>query len=390
MDFKMHLQCLGTCCSGDKLWFPNMTFNGLFSINLKNFELEYHGQIPFLDNFAVLSYAHSNFFFENKLFFCPNNCKDILIYDIENKTYNKINILSKDNYLTARTIQRGKKVWIYPQNLKHGIFFLNLDDLSIEESIEFNQLLAGIQDIPWIVELNEFEIAILSGDKEIIEVNILKKEIIDKKILKEDIRIFSIRYYGGSYWILFKDSSDIYEIVRKENKIIKYHLFEEEWITKKGIPYSNAIFIEDDILLLNYRLKYIMKIDKKSKTIKKAVDYPVGFKFLLNRFYNGWAAFASFDIFENKILIYPIIGNMMLIYDIEKETIEGKELLISTQDIPFLKKDSPINMFENNGYYCETEDFSKIQNFCNIINKNILIEQKNRIKFGKKIYKSML
>ena len=48
MDFKMHLQCLGTCCSGDKLWFPNMTFNGLFSINLKNFELEYHGQIPFL------------------------------------------------------------------------------------------------------------------------------------------------------------------------------------------------------------------------------------------------------------------------------------------------------------------------------------------------------
>ena len=47
-------------------------------------------------------------------------------------------------------------------------------------------------------------------------------------------------------------------------------------------------------------------------------------------------------------------------------------------------------MFENNGYYCETEDFSKIQNFCNIINKNILIEQKNRIKFGKKIYKSML
>ena len=244
-----------------------MTFNGLFSINLKNFELEYHGQIPFLDNFAVLSYAHSNFFFENKLFFCPNNCKDILIYDIENKTYNKINILSKDNYLTARTIQRGKKVWIYPQNLKHGIFFLNLDDLSIEESIEFNQLLAGIQDIPWIVELNEFEIAILSGDKEIIEVNILKKEIIDKKILKEDIRIFSIRYYGGSYWILFKDSSDIYEIVRKENKIIKYHLFEEEWITKKGIPYSNAIFIEDDILLLNYRLKYIMKIDKKSKTI---------------------------------------------------------------------------------------------------------------------------
>ena len=81
--------------------------------------------------------------------------------------------------------------------------------------------------------------------------------------------------------------TDIYEWNRAQGELIKYQLQEEEWLNEGGIPYSNIIFVDERIIVLNFYLKYIMEIDKNAHSIKKAIEYPKGFRFWIINFGRG-------------------------------------------------------------------------------------------------------
>ena len=137
-DYKIHLQYVGTARLKNEIWFSNLGFNGLFSMDINNSVLKYRNKIPFLEENVECAYANANLVYENKLFFFPNNCKEIMIYDAITDRFQKVTILPLDNddvYITAGVIQWEKSVLIFPYKLEQGIFILDLTTLQLKHDI---------------------------------------------------------------------------------------------------------------------------------------------------------------------------------------------------------------------------------------------------------------
>lgn len=391
-DFHVHVQYCNTCQWKNELWFSNLGFNGLFSIDLRDYLLKYQCQIPFLSKLSFAAYTHAVFSYKDKVLFFPNNCNNILFYNLSNKEIKSIPINpnnSSDICPTIGIAQWNQKIWIFPQIVSHGVWILDLFTFELEKDEKITNELKEMGSIVWLCELNEEGRVCLSKDNEIAELDLKQKKVVSRKKFKKDISIHTISYDGTNYWILQNKSTDVYKWNKVQDKLEKYQLSETEWIVDEGVPYNNIIFFKNQIILLPARLKYIMKIDQKNHMIGKAIDYPSGFRFIHHQLFQGWAAFSGFNIIGNQILLHPVLGNMLLIYNIEENRIEGKELVVSTQEFPFLVKRSEEMLAEKDDIFNEQDDIGTLQAFTNIVNKK-KENLKEQIGLGKNIYKEII
>lgn len=388
-ELKIHLQYFGTCQINNEIFFSNVGFNGFFSLDTNNYELKTKKVIPFIDEKSFVPYAYSTDVYEDYLIFYPNNCDKILIYNIKTMEFKNLQIMpedKKDIYISLGTARHNGKVWIFPQQLSQGIFVLNLDTFKLERDIELSKSLSRFKKLSWLIRLTDTKIVVLSDNK-IVEIDIITKIIKKINNLEKILDVYSIRYDGENYWILLSNSTDIYEWNPETDQYNKFQLMNKDkvWITQEGIPYNNIIFYKEEIIILPYRLNYIMRIDRENRTIKRAINYPKGFRFLKNKF-SGWIAFSAFDIIGNKLFLHPALGNMLLIYNIEKNYIEGKELTITTKDFPFLPHIIEQEILRINGrYYDGYEDLGNLNGFIRMpVNENNK-ERKEKLS-GNRIY----
>lgn len=392
---RMYLQCMGACKYQDKLWFFSGGFNGLFSIDIHDFHVSFEQKLPALDEKTQWAYSGCiHCIYEDKIFFFPYNCKYILNYNVEDKNIQAIPIDTMDGtntYLTAGIEKYNEDVWVFPSALAQGVFKLNLNTQKLERSNELGKALEGVENIynfGNIIRLSNSIIVILSGWHSIIGIDLQSKNRVFCKQF-EEIDIWAIRYDGNDFWLLLYDSTDVYKWDQKEDKLEKYQLLQEDWINGKGVPYCNMIFMENRIILLPCSLQYIMCIDKEKKTISKAVEYPKAFRFFdaLTR----WPAFSGYDFIEKyKVLLYPLRGNMLLIYDTERNQIEGKELAVTEEQVPYMSNVIQQKLCQENGILYETDilgidllDWIADQN-----QKNVNSVKKEQI--GNKIYDALI
>lgn len=269
--------------------------------------------------------------------------------------------------MTAGIFQKNSRVWIFPGDMSAGVLILDLENLYLEQDI---QLAAVLKDVGHIynyenvIQVSEEEVAILSGMDTIVQVNILKKRVVYSKCFGEDIHIWSIKYDGRSFWLLPYESTDVYEWRSEIDELVKYKLLEQdtEWIDIPGPPYINMVFFDNKVILLPSRLKSLMGIDKETNVIKKVVDYPEGFKFLKNQFgIERYPAFGAFDIIDKKLILHPLLGNMMLIYNVEENHLEGIEFIVTQEEIPYLNEIILGQTYQETGLYIEKDDFGGIE-----------------------------
>lgn len=368
----IHLQYGGTCRYNNRIWFSNFGFNGLFSINIEDLSVKHEYKIPCLKEAVKTAYMHAFTQYDGKLCFFPNNCRHIFIYDVNNGSSHEIAMDLKNDeeiYITIEILQMHDKVWIFPAISRQGVYTLNLSTLQMEQDMELSKLVESIGEGAevQIKKRSETEAAVFQfGDNRITVIDIENKKKISQKVFEENIKIYNVFYDRDSCWILQNDSADIYEWRQTEDKVIKYCLTEAEWIdSDQGMPYSSMIFFKEHIIVLNSRLKYIMKIDKVTQTIKKAFDYPQGFDFQINNAYGRWMAFNVFDVIGNKIWIHPVLGNMLLIYDVENDHVEGKEITVTIEQIPYWQK--IIEDEFKQGVCIEADNLiSSLENFLNV------------------------
>lgn len=338
---KIYIQYLGACRFRDKICFPNREFNRIFSIDVKNFVLNFEQNISFLKNQEEYPYyGNLHCIYNDRIFFFPYNCSYVMVYDLQTNDTKGIFIKTADGlntYWTAGIFQCKEKVIIFPSKMIQGIFVLDLKTLQIVRDIELEKALYDVEFIynyDNVIKLNETEVVFLSGRHTIIGFDIQnKKKIFSRRF--EGLDIWGIRYDGSNFWLLLYDSTDVYKWNQINDSLIVYRLVETEWINNKGVPYTNLIFLDNQIFVLPCSLKYIMRMNLEMHTISKAAGYPDGFRFFDDLW--KWPAFAAFDIVDKqKILIHPVRGNMLLIYDVEKNYIEGKELTIGTDEISYV------------------------------------------------------
>jgi hypothetical protein len=395
-DHKEYLSYVGGILFCNQIYFSNGGFNGLFSLNIQDLSMRFIGRIPFLETGIQRAYGGNvHCSYGSKILLFPTNCNQILVYDTDKGNIQGVHVNSADGcniYMTAGIARYGEQVYIFPTKLIQGIFMLDLKTLKIERNMDLESVLDGteyIYNIDNVIRINETEIAILSGRTTIIGISIQEKRRTFCKRFIDDYDIWGIRYDGSNFWLLSFTSTDVYEWNRTADKLIKYQLEEEEWFSSKTVPYVNMIFMDNQVILLPLGLKYIMRIDKTKRTIVKATDYPAGFQFL-----NGlgeWTAFGSYNVIgQHKVLIHPARGNMLLIYDIVKNHIEGKELAVNNDMVPYLKEIIEQRFCQSGSVVNEMDNFG-----VRLLDLAINQKQKNKNSVktepvGEKIYRTLV
>lgn len=341
---KIHLQFMGRCLHDGEIWFTPIGFNGLFSINIKKLSVAYEGQIPGLEDYAENSFGNVSCVYGDRLFFFPGKCAQIFVYDVNDKVRRTIPIPRTylgelTEYVTAEAVRYKSKVWVFPLYEKQKIFVLDAETLEIEKDTVLTQLVRdtlGETDL-LICRRSETEIlAASSGGHKIVGLDLAAQKIQFQKDFGETISIYNLFCEGESVWLVQETSTDVWEWHMARDRMTDYRLGREEWLNANRPPYSNIIFRGNRVLLLNDGLRCLMEIDRGRRRIEKLTDYPSGFRFLQGRI-EEWPLFHQYDILDGKVWLYPLRGNMMLVYDLDTGHIEGQELTITEDRIPELR-----------------------------------------------------
>lgn len=392
---ELTLRYLGACSFRKKLWFFNGECNGLFSLGLEDFSVEFKNRIPYLEEKAPGAYyGNLHCCYGSRIYFFPLNYNQIMVYDVERELIQGIPIIpvdGTDSYMTAGIVQSNEKVWIIPSKISQGIFILDLENLQVKADMRFDKAFDGVEYIynfGNVVNISNTEIAILSGNDTIIGIDVQRKERLYTKCFDQSFRIWGIRYGEGSFWLLPYQGADIYEWNKKEDRIAKYQTSSQEWISGEGVPYANAAFVNGEIFLLPCALKYLAKIDKKTYTLKKAAEYPKGFRFA-DRL-GAWPAFSAFDVIDNhKLLLHPLRGNRLLLYDTKKDSMEGKRLAVSAEEVPYLDEVIMQGVLDENGIAHEMDEVgSGVLGL--LIAQSQVNSSRKETKTGKRIYEAIL
>lgn len=325
----------------DRLFFANMTFNGIFYLDLKELSVHFVQRFPG-EALNAMALSMVTMVDNNNIYFFPHNSNSILRYNIKTQIEEAIKMPDFDGEKFEMTgaVSWNNKIYMFPILLKRGIYVL---DTQRQELIKDKKLSELFADTDFrcvnVFSVNDKHVLLsLDGSNQLIEIDLDTKEIVSLETLPADIQIYTVCYDGAHYWILQKQSSDIYEWDREHGILQRYV---NENLTKKGrdhisFPlYSNLVFLEKEILVLNCLAEHVLRINKEKKVIEDPIDFPKGFR-LVNRRFEGWPICDQYTIFENKVLLHPNGGNMLLIYDPGSKTMCGKEMTISGEETPYL------------------------------------------------------
>lgn len=371
-DIRTHLKFGSNCLVDNNIYFFNRTFNGVFYLDLKDFS------VHFVHKFDVewagtigLSMNSECLFYKGAIYFFPTKTNIIMKYDIVRQQEQIIEIPDFDDkdFNVTNIIQRHNRVYLFPTILKKGIFVLDLLKDKVIKDNTLSSLFKSDLCCGNVLDVNKNSILLsMYNSNKAYEIDLNTAEMIDYSgMFQNDLKIFSIFFDGNNYWILQTESTDIYEWDKENGLLQKYTSESIVWEDKIGVPYSNLIFLDDEILVLNYSLKHILRINKKKKTIETPLLYPKGFRLVNNAFCHQNIC-DYYIVLEDKVLIYPCRGNMLLIYDKETKQLSGRELIVSEKEVPYLRQIVEESFIRNESAV-ENDDFGTLETFLCMIGK---------------------
>jgi hypothetical protein len=345
----------------DSLLFANMEFNGLFSMSLETFEIK---QIHTFGQAAI------------NQFFCVRQCvvkhKDNILFLMNNTAQGRICFLNlktnqeklidlpglfKSSTDGCGVFEADNKGWFVPTDLSNGIYVINFDTLDIEKEKKLSTLLEGYKWGMRCVKQGKDSFSFIDMNKnEMVLVNVVSKTIKILKIPVKNANGFAI--VGDVIWLTCMNDTNVYEW-NVRNKIVNTFILEDvDQLGDFETPYSNLIFVEeqDSLFLLGGELNAIYKTDRNKHSIYIAFPFPKNFQFINNTLrYYGYH-FAEVERVEDELWFYPIIGNMILIYNIRENSVIGinsyitKKKLHNFEDILIHELHS-VNCLEGEGLY---------------------------------------
>ncbi len=394
-DIRTHLKFGSSCRIDNNIYFFNRTFNGVFYLDLKDFS------VHFVHKFDVewagtigLSMNYESIFYKDAIYFFPTKTNVIMKYDIVRHQEQIIEIPDFDDkdFNVTNIIQRQNRVYLFPTTIKKGVFVLDLLEDKVKKD---NALSALFKTDLWcgnVLAVSKDSVLLsLFNSNKVYEINLDTAKMIDySRMFHNNIKIFSIYFDGNNYWILQMESTDIYEWNKENGLLQKYKNESVIWEDKIGVPYSNLIFLDDEILVLNYSLKHILRINKKKKTIENPLLYPKGFRLVNNAFCNQNIC-DYYIVLEDKVLIYPCRGNMLLIYDKETKQLSGSELIVSEKEVPYLWQIVEESFIRNESAV-ENDDFVTLDVFLDMMKRKeeSVIQEKDKKNIGQLICQKCL
>lgn len=253
----------------NKKYFSNVDFNGLFSVDLNDSNVEFLGYFP--EDKLIARFIHKSIIGINHcIFFFPLYGKGITIYNILEKKFIFKNIGEKEQlFCVASTFIYNDKIIIIPANIQNNIYVLNYENYELKEVRCFKENHKVITvDLFGTVKYNEKIYIVNRGTNEIYSINLLNFDI-EKHTIKEMSNIRNINIIDGYIWLTdccgkkvarvdIKDFSVViinYEYGNDNNKI---PLIVEKW--------------NNDIIVLPGSNNVVYKLDyKENKFVNSGI-----------------------------------------------------------------------------------------------------------------------
>lgn len=349
---KKYLGAQGFIRKGTYIFFVDLEFCLLCRLNLQNYEVEvlhdFSKHQHQIQNNPLELFSHYIIENGNDLFFAPVYGKEVGIYNLCTKEEKMVSIgdfaLGKNDafFLSAAVLVCGRQAWFFPINCSNGIYVLNLDS---HEAGRDDELSEKLKDFNLIVPQNRviynnmLYIGVV-GANLILAVNVEKKEVI-KKIIPNSIQGLSLIEQEGNYiWFTLSDRLEIYKWSLDDDGLIRYCVEDQDIISAYQEtdlpPYVKILSVKNNIYILGWGMRAILKVNIKNGLIEKAFDFPKSF--CLCRRDSNKCAYSGIEMMEDKLLAFPCIGNKLLVYDTLSHETEGKDIVIEKDKIPNYKQ----------------------------------------------------
>lgn len=392
-DIKMHLRCASVCKIEDRIYFSNITFNGLFYLDINDLSVHFVHQFS-EERFDAIDLSTD----KNVIYFFPNSTNTIMRYDVLKQQEKMIPIQSYNgkSFQIAGIAQRQDLIYMFPGQLGQGIYIFDLHKQKVEKDKTLSLLFGQASFCGNVILEDNSVLLSMYGKNQLVEINLDTKKIINLWKFEEKMQIDTVHFDGDHYWILQTESTDIYEWNRENDTLQVYTNKNPIWADEvpiSSVPYSNMIFLEDEILVLNYSLKSILRINKEKKTIENPIEFSEEIQ-LDNCSFSGFPIYSQYTILEDKILLYPYRGNMLLVYDKETGRMSGKDLIVSEKEIPYLDEvvySKYMKQYMKQGKCRESGEQLTLEDYIVVIEKDIIKNQDNSLyeNVGRLIYQEL-
>lgn len=400
-----NLRFTDACIIENNMWLMNMNFSGLFKVDLSSYDIEFESCI--YDNEQIKSsyFARNIIYKYNKLWLLPYVGSSIVEYDIEsNHMQFYINNLLKDtdcdNKVNHWTILYKEQAWIFPQiliNTELPLYVFDLNKREYSEHISWNKALMehGIcgenHSITSILHKDEWVWIVVSGINELISYNLENGEM-QLYSIGENIVLQSVSHDEYSFWLLAKNESSLLQWDQDQGIINKYE-FNSDNHNLEG--YSNIAIVQDKIIVLPRKGEKIVILEKKTETLKTLDSFPKGFRRIegmeTSSLIYGW------KIFNNKLLLLPWSGNMLLELNLQTYELRGHSVELSDRMLRKAYRLPKMGIFSEKGIFPrqgfggvrESEHFN-LEDYFYVINKERDLKRaqikKDEPGSGKRIY----
>lgn len=392
-DVRAYLKWTGSCQVGNKVYFTNITFGGLFYLDIEDLSIHFVHRFTFYEPVQKKDWGSFGVYYNQVVFFVTSNAGLVAMYDLLNGQEKMIPI-NYDKEIYVYDIVRYKDVvYLFPPELSEGIYVLDLKKQEVEKDEELSNLFQDGFSFNCNILLRNGSLALISRyeGRQLVEIDLEKKKIVYTKTFTEPLSIYAVYFDTNTYWILQTHETDIYAWNRENDTLQKYVCENPVWNDMKNVsavPYVQLVFLEKEILVLPTHLKYIMRIDKNTKQIGNPLSYPKGFK-THKKGFRGCSVCAGYTVLEDKVLLYPLGGNMILIYDKITRTLSGIEACVWGKDVPYLQ-DIIFKKFLSEELKSESDHFETLENYITLIACSDHEDKSNSQKnIGQMIYQEM-
>lgn len=318
-------------------WVANYAFPGLFQIEKKtmNVKLLY----AFHETYSGSSKRLIEIIKQGEiLYLFPAYTHEIMSYNL--RTGEVLNIVhgkkladvnrDRSEWISS-AVKVNNKIWIFPAYLTSPILVLDLCKLTVEElewdSIMLNYMKKSedgaelkINNVIWN---GMYFVGVFRNTGDVFRMRVDKKcEIIHF----EDVKFNFMTYDGINYWVtLLNENAIFFWNGNDEKKIIPLSDHQSDNI----LTFYKVFVTERRLIVVPYLAEsiYVASRDEKvfreivmSSDFKRIHDVP-------NR-----GSFTQYFVYKEKIILVPYGENQALIYDEERENIQGQPLIMTDNE----------------------------------------------------------
>ncbi len=379
---KIHLQYRSGVRVNDKFYFSEVYFNGLFELDLHDFSVKFICNFSGEDKKRILLHTCRAIQYRNIIYFFPLSSRQVDYYNLITKKADNITIPTTDGkeFLTADVVQRKNKIWMFSSDPSIGVFVLDLENQSITSADVLNEMLTKygtnrrLIDIPEEEKLFIYCVNIFV----LLEINLEKAQIKEYKVPLDNSNICMANCNNGVFYFIDSVLGDLYEWERGSAHVLRYMAQHFERVLLEGRPFADCCFVNDDIYMIPWASKHVMKINKDERTMEKAFDFPDDFQYLDNyRPDYSLGMMACCEVVRNEIWFHPCGGNRLLAYDTVSEQVIERKIVIDVD-----------KMFSYEGTFHEKTQ-GMLDYFCYGVKRNEEISMKIKEPCGGKIYQAL-